>query len=226
MYEGQKGVKWDLRRSKAIETSKPILLCKYQKVPRPYESLTPALVQNIDVEQKSIRVMDIGLAAKSLKMILVTFKRRRNFVDEDPILHPFAFLILNEACLWKQFCRLNELKHFLLASRFSYHLSVKEQTNIVFHQFRQAIFAYDGSILISSQFLLLAHLRQKMKSVLKVIKINLVYLGFRHMLWWFGLRLEPIFAYDPQIPQHITELSNMVNYDKEKIIMPLLSKCA
>jgi hypothetical protein len=39
----------------------------------------------------------------------------------------------------------------------------------VFHRYRQATFAYGGSILSSSQFLLLPHLSQKMKIATKVV---------------------------------------------------------
>jgi hypothetical protein len=42
----------------------------------------------------------------------------------------------------------------------------------VFHQFRQAKFAYGGSILSSSQFLLLAELPQKMELASKVVKVD------------------------------------------------------
>jgi hypothetical protein len=42
----------------------------------------------------------------------------------------------------------------------------------VFHRFRQAKFAYGGSILSSSQFLLLPQLPQKMELASKVVKIG------------------------------------------------------
>jgi hypothetical protein len=42
----------------------------------------------------------------------------------------------------------------------------------VFHRFRQAKFAYGGSILSSSQFLLLPQLPQKMELALKVVKVD------------------------------------------------------
>ncbi len=42
----------------------------------------------------------------------------------------------------------------------------------VFHRFRQAKFAYGGSILSLSQFLLLPELPLKMKLASKVVKIN------------------------------------------------------
>jgi hypothetical protein len=43
----------------------------------------------------------------------------------------------------------------------------------VFHRFRQAKFAYEGSILGSSQFLLLPQLPQKMELASKVVKVDL-----------------------------------------------------
>ncbi len=42
----------------------------------------------------------------------------------------------------------------------------------VFHQFRKAKFAYGGSILSSSQFLLLPQLPQKMELASKVVKVD------------------------------------------------------
>jgi hypothetical protein len=42
----------------------------------------------------------------------------------------------------------------------------------VFHQFRQAKFAYGGSILSLSQFLLLPQLPQKMEPASKVVKVD------------------------------------------------------
>ncbi len=42
----------------------------------------------------------------------------------------------------------------------------------VFHRFRQAKFDYGGSILSSSQFLLLHQLPQKVKLTLKVVKVD------------------------------------------------------
>jgi hypothetical protein len=42
----------------------------------------------------------------------------------------------------------------------------------VFHQFREAKFAYGGSILSSSQFLLLPQLPQKMELASKVVKVD------------------------------------------------------
>jgi hypothetical protein len=42
----------------------------------------------------------------------------------------------------------------------------------VFHRFRKAKFAYGGSILSSSQFLLLPQLPQKMELASKVVKVD------------------------------------------------------
>jgi hypothetical protein len=42
----------------------------------------------------------------------------------------------------------------------------------VFYQFRQAKFAYGGSILSSSQFLLMPQLPQKMELASKVVKVD------------------------------------------------------
>ncbi len=42
----------------------------------------------------------------------------------------------------------------------------------MFHRFRQAKFAYGGSILSSSQFLLLPQLPQKMELASKVVKVD------------------------------------------------------
>jgi hypothetical protein len=42
----------------------------------------------------------------------------------------------------------------------------------VFHQFRQAKFAYDGSILSSSQFLLLPQPPRKVELASKVVKVD------------------------------------------------------
>jgi hypothetical protein len=42
----------------------------------------------------------------------------------------------------------------------------------VFHRFKQAKFAYGGSILSSSQFLLLPQLPQKMELASKVVKVD------------------------------------------------------
>jgi hypothetical protein len=50
----------------------------------------------------------------------------------------------------------------------SSQVSQVRQTYSVFHQFRKAKFAYGGSILSSSQFLLLPPLSQKMELALKV----------------------------------------------------------
>ncbi len=46
------------------------------------------------------------------------------------------------------------------------------ETYSVFHRFRKAKFAYGGSILSSSQFLLLPQLSQKMELASKVVKVD------------------------------------------------------
>jgi hypothetical protein len=48
----------------------------------------------------------------------------------------------------------------------------KKKFFIVFHKFKQAKFAYGGSILSSSQLLLLPQLPQKMKFASKVVKTD------------------------------------------------------